>query len=63
MARGPRAVASTTERAELEALDDDAGAQLVMLLTSRDWVTIVASYAYSIERLIDRVPIPREPAH
>ncbi|KAF6745907.1 hypothetical protein DFP72DRAFT_823673 [Ephemerocybe angulata] len=55
-------VASATERAELMALDDDAGAQLVMLLTSRDWVTIVASYAYSIERLIDKVPIPREPA-
>ncbi|KAF6741561.1 hypothetical protein DFP72DRAFT_833015 [Ephemerocybe angulata] len=53
--------ATAAERARLVELDIDAGAQLVWLLTSRDWVSIVASFAYSIERLVEKVKIPPEP--
>ncbi|KAF6765689.1 hypothetical protein DFP72DRAFT_1162505 [Ephemerocybe angulata] len=53
--------ATAAERARLVELDIDAGAQLVWLLTSRDWVSIVASFAYSIERLVEKVKIPLEP--
>ncbi|KAF6742685.1 hypothetical protein DFP72DRAFT_860233 [Ephemerocybe angulata] len=49
--------ASVMERADLESKNDDAPAQLKVLLSGRKWVAIAAEFAYDIERLVDKVPV------